>query len=107
MMMECIDQTISSGNCYNEGVNGIIDGNAGIRECRDAKEYRYNGDSPAKIKKAMTKEAQCLSVVMDSSPDVLHPLDTCFNEELSCLREQIRNNSLVCTEEEQEIRYGI
>jgi hypothetical protein len=107
LMMECMDQIIVSGNCYNDGVNAIIDGNLKIPECRAAQTSRNHGGAPYEIKKAMTKEAQCLTVVMEKDADILRPLDPCFTEELSCLREQIRNNSLVCTAEDQEARYGI
>jgi|WetSurMetagenome_2_1015567.scaffolds.fasta_scaffold195514_2 hypothetical protein len=57
------------------------------------------------IYRANIKEAQCLNVIMEVEPDILRPLDPCFNDEFACLREQIHAWSLVCTVEDEEKFY--
>jgi len=104
---ECKRQMAATEACYNEGTERIVDENTRLPECRSAQKARQNNKTEQEIINKISKESKCISVVFEQSPDILRELDPCFTEELSCLRAQISKNSLVCTAEDQEARYGI
>jgi len=95
--MECMDSMAISNDCYNDGVEKIVNESERYPQCRDAIAARPQGGE-----KRETTEADCLDRVLAEKPHKLAKLDYCFTPQKTCFENLIRESHIVCSDREQD-----
>ncbi len=102
LINNCMDQIAASANCYNAGVEKIVDRFPQIPACHEARYARNKKQDQNNIYDEAAASSACLDLIQSLQPDILQRLNPCFDEEISCLRDEIRKSSIVCTVAQEE-----
>lgn len=102
LLIDCMEDIVASANCYNAGVEKIVDANADIKACRQARDARGNNANQEEIFDALAKESRCIDVVQTRKPEILKPLNVCFVSEIGCLQREIDQSAIICNLEQED-----
>lgn len=102
LLLDCMEDIVASANCYNAGVEKIVDAHPEIKICRQAREARANNRTQEDIFDGVAKESHCIDMVRMAKPDVLNPLNACFGSEIACLQKEIDRSAIICSVEQED-----
>jgi len=99
LFMNCLEEIGQSADCYNAGLDKIVDANREYPQCLESIRLQAQGGEKYEI-----AQNKCLDEVLRNKPQKLRPLDQCFTPQISCFETLIKNSSIICNAEDQDAR---